>query len=518
MPRPTKDEVTTQQNRRIFYQGGGPAPSNGVQYAGQDAQYMILTGVTRPLLGGIEPIRVPNPGGYKSYKVAGRKVTAPDFPTATLSILEKRNTLPFQLGDLSCAFNLYLPVGACEDPSDFLNGWSDQVEIVSYAEATEVDEGDRMAWEDDDQVQDDVSLTLETKYSLGKLGFGAEAESEISREVVDVVYGSRLQCGDCGPADDGTKRIYAVTKSSGAGSPGFPAEVVYTVDGGGAWAQTNIDSFGATEDPLAIDIVGDKLMVLGLDAYYWATVNVNTGVPGTFTKVSTGFLAANSPNDIYILSSREIFFCGDGGYVYKATDIMAGVTAINSGDTTTNDLYRIHGDGGETIVSVGGNSDVIVSQNRGATWAVTVTEPSAIALNILALWVKTSKLWFVGTGASGRVFYTENGGETWTALAFTGTGAGAVRDIVFATDEVGYFVHDDNTPTGRLWATWNGGASWTRNDGGSQRLLNWPVIDRINRIAVPHAGAQTNANNVVLGGLAGNGTDGVLLLGVASSL
>jgi len=44
------------------------------------------------------------------------------------------------------------------------------------------------------------------------------------------------------------------------------------------------------------------------------------------------------------------------------------------------------------------------------------------------------------------------------------------------------------------------------------------VIDRINRIAVPHAGAQTNANNVVLGGLAGNGTDGVLLLGVASSL
>src|SRR3990172_80776 len=440
MPKITPDEVTTQQHRRIFRQPGGPLPSNPVTYAGQDAQYMILTGVSRPVRGGIDPIRVPDPKRRKAYKNVGRKVSAPDYPTATLTVLEKHGSLPFQLGDLFCAQNLYLPVGACEDPSDFLNGWSDFVEVVSHAEVTEAGEGDRMAWEDDNQAATDLSLTLEAKYAIGKLGFGPEAASEISREIIDVVYGSTVQCGDCGPVDDGTKKIYAVAKSSGAASPGLPAEVIYTLNGGATWTQVNIDGFGATEDPLAIDIVGNKLVVVGLDALYWATLNANTGAPGAFTKVSTGFVAAGSPNDIYVLSTREVFFCGDGGYIYKATDVTAGVTAINAGDTTTNDLLRIHGDGNETIVSAGRNSDVIVSHNRGATFATVTTEPSAIALNITALWVKSDKHWWVGTGSSGRVYYTERGGESaWTHMEFMGAGAGTVRDIVFATDEVGYF-------------------------------------------------------------------------------
>lgn len=515
MPKPTSDEVLTQQNRRLFFQDGGPFPTNLTKFAGVETQYMVLEGVTRPISGGIEPIRVYDPNRPKRFKNVGRKTTAPDFPTATLRILEKRGALPFQLGDLSCPNNLYLPNGACTDPSDFLNGWNDFVEIVSYAEATEVDEGDRMAWEDDSQAEDSVSLTLETKYAIGKLGFGAEASTEISREVIDVVYGSLLQCGDCGPADDGTKRIYAVATSSGAGSPGLPAEVIYSVDGAQNWAQINITSFGATEAPLAIDIVGDKLVVLGDDAYYWATINKNTGVPGAFTKVTTGIVAANTPLDMYVLGSK-IFISAAGGYVYRVDNVASGATVVSAADATTSDLLRIHGDGGETIVAVGANSDVVVSTNRGATWGTTVSEPSAIPLNNVALFVKSATHWWVGTGSSGRLYYTLDGGEIWTHVPFTGAGAGNIRDIVFATDEVGYFVHDDNTPTGYLWTTWNGGASWVRSDGGTPRLLNWPVIDRVNRIAVPNAHPQTDSNNVIFAGLAGDGSDGILLLGVAA--
>ena len=94
-----------------------------------------------------------------------------------------------------------------------------------------------------------------------------------------------MQCGDCGPNDNGAQRVYAVTKSSGAASPGLPAELIYSLDGGVTWAQTLIDSFGSTEDPLAVDMVGSRIVVLGADAYYYATLNAN-GVPGTFTKVS----------------------------------------------------------------------------------------------------------------------------------------------------------------------------------------------------------------------------------------
>ncbi len=517
MPKIGRDEITTTQDRRIFLQLGGPSPANAVKYAGVQTQYLMIDGVTRPVRGAIEPIRVPSINRRRQYDNVGRKAAAPAFPTATLHVLESRGQLPFSLGGMDCPMNLYLPVGKCERPDSFLLGWSDFVEIISYAEATDVDEGARSAWDDDNQAEDSIALVLESKYAIGKLGFGAEAANEVSREVIDIVYGSEVQCGDCGPTDDGTKRIYAVAKSSGAASPGYPAEVIYTVDGGATWAQVNIDGFGATEDPLAIDIVDDKLVVLGDDAYFWATLNRKTGVPGAFTKVSTGFVAANTPRDLYVLSPSEIFFCGDGGYVYKSTDVTAGVSVISAGDATTDNLLRIHGDGGATIVAAGAGSAVIVSSNRGATWGTTVAEPSAIALDIYALWVVDDERWFVGTAASGRLFWTQDGGETWDEISFTGAGAGAVRDIVFATDEVGYFVHDDNTPTGRIFATWNGGANWVRNDGGSYRLLNWPTIDRVNRVATPRgAGPQTAANNVALACLAGDGTDGTILVGAAN--
>lgn len=517
MPKPSKDTVTTTQERRLFLQLGGPGPANALKYAGVETQYLMLDGVTRPVRGAIEPIRVPDPLQYKRFRNVGRKVAAPAFPTATLHVLENRSTLPFSLGALDCPLNVYAPVGACKNPSSFLNGWSDIVEIYSYGEAGDVDHGARSGFDTDDMVQSSIPLTLEAIYAIGKLGFGQEAASEVSREVVDIVFGGGVQCGECGPADNGANRIYAVAKSSGAGSPGLPAEVIYTTDGGATWAQSNIDGFGASEDPLAIDIVGDKLVVLGADAYYWATLNPKTGVPGTYTKVTSGFVAAGTPRDLFVLSPSEVFFCGDGGYVYKSTNITSGVTALSPGDATTDDLLRIHGDGGNTLVAAGASSAVIVSTNRGVTWSTTVSEPSAIPLDIYALSVRSADLWFVGTGASGRVFYTADGGETWDAVNFTGTGAGYVRDIVWATDEVGYFVHDDNTPTGRILATWNGGASWVRNDEQSPRLLNWPVIDRVNRLAVPvNAGPQTAANSVALACLAGDGTDGAVFLGIAA--
>lgn len=516
MPRPTDAEVTKTQNRRLFLQLGGPFPGNPVAFAGLEAQYMILQGVTRPLRA-IEPIRVYDPRRAERFKVVGRKVSAPDFATATLRILENKGTLPFQLGNLDCPFNLYMPVGKCEDLSDFHGGPESIVEIVSWAEATSVDEGDRMAWEEDNQVEDAVAVTLEAKYAIGALSFGAEASVDIAREVVDVIYGGGLQCGDCGPADDGTQRVYAVTKSSGAASPGLPAEVVYTLNGGNTWAQVNIDAFGATEDPLAIRLVGNRLVVLGADAYFWSTLN-DLGMPGTFTKVSTGFVAAGSPLAMFVQSAQAVFFVGEIGYIYKSIDITAGVTVVSAGDATTENLYRVNGDGFNTIVAVGAGSTVIKSTNQGASWAATTTEPVGTQVDVTAVWVKDANTYFVGTGASAQLVYTLNGGLTWTAQAFTGSGAGTIRDIVFASDEVGFFVHDDNTPTGYIWATWNGGASWVRNDQGSFRLLNWPVVDRINRIATPDASLQVSANNVALGGLAGDGSDGILLLGVPNEV
>jgi hypothetical protein len=501
------DEIITQKHKRNFIQFGGAQPGNPVQYAGQDAQYMFLDGVSAPESGGVDPVFVPDPRKAGRYKLVARSITAPDLPNATLLMLEKHGSLPRQLQRIGCAFNLYELSGQCKDLSDFLAGWSDYVLIYSGAEVTDKDLGTRTARDSDDPIEDSLSVTLADIYPVGALGFGQEAATQIDKEVIDIVYGTDISCN----CTDNTNYIYGVTKSSGTGSPGLPSELIYTVDGGGVWQQANIDGIGATEEALAIDIVGNYLVTLGLDSYYIAEINSKTGVPGTFTKVTTGFVAAGSPNDMYVASPREVWFAGDGGYIYKSTDITAGVVAVNPGDTTTQNLTRIHGRE-ETIVAVGAAGTVVKSNTRGATWIVTTAAPSAAALSAIAV-IGLDGYW-VGT-ATGYAYFTKDGGETWTSKAFSGSGAGAVKDIVFCTEEVGFMAHNTAAPVGRLFCTWNGGENWTNT---APRVLNFPVIDYVGRIANPNAHSSIAANNVALACLAGDGIDGTIALGIASRL
>lgn len=515
MPKLSENEIVTYKHKRNFIQFGGPRPTNIVRYAGQDAQYLYIDGVGVPEVGGVDPIWVNDPSVAGRYRLVGRKYTPPDLASATLKMLEKHGSIPRQLTRIGCSFNLYELTGDCADLSDFLNGWTDYVLIYSYALVTDKDLGTRSSPDTDEQVEDSLSLQLGDVYPVGQLGFGEQASNEISREVVDVVYGSSEQCGDCGPQDDGTQRIYAITKSSGAGSPGLPAEVIYTLDGWATTAEATITGIGASADPSAVEIVGNKLVVVvpSENAYYWAELNKYTGVPGAFTKVVAGFVAAKQPNDLCVLSPREVYFCGAGGYIYKATDITAGVSVVNAGSATTSDLIRIDALD-DTIVAVGKASTVVRSINRGATFAATTANPSAVATDVLGVEVLSKdRIWV--TLLTGRVVFTVNGGESWTQVQFSGAGAGAARDIVFVNDEVGYFLHNTNTPTARLFATWNGGADWTMT---APRINNWPTFNVGNRIGVPKVHPGVAANHITVGGLAGNGTDGFLAVGVASRL
>ena len=517
MPNVSANEIVTQRHKRNFIQFGGASPANAVRYAGQDAQYMKIEGVSAPEEGGVDPIFVPDPQQSGRFRLVGRKITPPDLANATVVMLEKKGAIPRQLQRIGCAFNLYELTGDCKDLSDFVGGWTDYVLIYSGGRVTDKDLGDRSAWDLDDQIEDSLGITLSDVYPIGALSFGENAATIITLETIDLVYGSKEQCGSCGPADDGTNRIYAITKSSGA-TPGTAPRLIYTVDGGANWVQSSVTGMGDIEDPSAIEIVGKYLIVMTRTAggpttggYYYSEINTDTGVPGTWTKVTTGFVATFQPYDLYVLSPREIFFCADGGYIYKSTDITAGVSVISAGSSTSTALFRIHGVA-ETVVCVGGSGVTVKSTNRGVTWATTTTYPVVATLS--AVTVVNGSLFWAGS-ASGKIYFTLNGGETWTEKTFSGSGAGQVRDIVFVNGEVGYFSHDTATPTGRIFATWNGGSDWTNS---SPRILNVLTANRFNRIAVPNVHPSIAANNVAVAGLAGNGSDGILMLGIASRL
>lgn len=509
MPDLKTDEIVTQKHKRAFIQYGGPRPNNPVAYQGQDAQYMSIDGVSNPELGGIDPIWTHDPTRIGSYRLVGRSYSPADLASANLKIREKHGSIPRHLLKIGCSFNLYEPTGMCEDLSDFLHGWSDYVLVYSQAIVSDKDLGTRTSFDADDVIEDGLSLILSSIYPVGAISFGEDAASEVDREVIDVVYGPTKMCETCSFGDEW---VYAVTAPSGAGSPGLPAECIYRLSG--VVGQMNISGIGATETPLAIDVVGYYLVILGADAYYVSEINKNTGVPGTFTKVSSGFVAAGSPNDMYVAGSREIYFCGDGGYVYKSTDITTGVTVLVAGDATTENLKRI--DGLEnTIIAVGENGAIIKSTNRGKSFGTTVDSP-VDTLTFGAVEVLDDKRYWLGTLGFAHVYYTLDGGETYTELAFSGYGSGNITDIYFATQEVGWICHQTASVTAVLLGTWNGGRDWTKK---TPRITNWPTFDKAGRVACPSTDDPGwCSNSLAVAGLAGNGVDGILLVGTASKV
>lgn len=507
----TANEIITQNSVRLYYQPGGPKPGNPMYFFGVDWQYAFLDGLEHPY-GDISPINMPAPTSTRKWRAVARQKDAPDLPTGSLVVYKKRAVLAKALGD-GCAFNLYLPAG-CGDLSN-PNAFSDFVWVVSNCEVTNVDHGTVTAVDSDEGLTDTYDLTLADEYLVGPIALGEFAAVEVTREVVGIVYGSQAQCGgECGGIDsDGTEWIYALVQDDAA-SGAVQAYVVYnTSQGLGSWTSLTITGIGVNELVYDIAIVGNRLVVLGTDAYYHALIDSVTGVPGAFTKVTNGFVATKSPRDIYVAGPREVYFAGLGGYIYKATDITSGVTAISAGAVTTNDLLRIAGDKNNQIVAVGNSGTVVRSVNRGRTFALTTVSP--VAANLISIAVPSADVYWVGT-ATGRLFSTKNGGATtWAETIFDGSGSGRVDDIVFATREVGYFAYASATPAATIFATWNG-TDW---NSGPNRLINAPTFGRANRIAVPEfAASQTAANNLAVAGLSSGGTDGVIYLGVAAQL
>lgn len=511
MPDIGADKITTRKHKRNFIQYGGSRPDKAINFAGQDAAYVKVEGVTLPEAGDITPIWVHDPRRPGKFKLVGRKKTAPDFAEATLVFLEKHGAIPRALARLGC-LTLYETTGACKDLSDFVGGWSDYVLVYADGQPVDKDLGERSSWGDsDDQTENSVPIRWSEIFAVGSLGFGSKAAAEVEREVIDVVYGAVTECGSCDLPENYTDRIYAVTRSSGAGSPGTPSEVVYTVDGGANWAQMNITSLGASVTPSAIEIMGQYLIVVvgEEDAYYYSAINSLTGVPDTtWTKVTTGFVAAGSPNDIYVIGGNEAYIVGDGGYIYKITDIASGVSVLDAGNATSADLQRIHGYE-DTIVAVGESGAIVKSTNRGATWATTTTSPTSATVRAIS--VVTDRIFWIGT-SGGKVYYTVLGGETWVEKVISGLSV--IDDITFVNNNVGYIAGRTSTPAARLYSTWDAGVNFTRD---RERIQNYPTHNYINRVAVPLlADATTASNNVAIGGLAANGTDGIILIGAAA--
>ena len=282
--------------------------------------------------------------------------------------------------------------------------------------------------------------------------------------------------------------------------------MIFTDDGGDVWQDTSIDTLAANQDPNDLACVGVNMVVISEDSesiHYAPLADILNGTE-TWVEVSTGFVAGNGPLAIHSEAPCSTWIVGENGYVYFTTDPTAGITTVqDAGIATAEDLNDIHGYDTRNLVAVGANNAVIISRN-GTSWtAITGPNPATILNTVFMLGVDE---WFIGD-AGGQLWYTLDGGVNWLEKTFPGSGAGSVRDIKFSSRNVGYMAHDVATPAGRILRTIDGGFDWfvESNVNGA-----FPANDHITALAV----SEEEVNVVYGGGLADDGTDGIMIKGV----
>jgi photosystem II stability/assembly factor-like uncharacterized protein len=296
----------------------------------------------------------------------------------------------------------------------------------------------------------------------------------------------------------------AAPRPTAGGSPGLAAEVIYTEDGGTTVNDTNVSTLAVNEDPDDVACVGTRLVVVSDDSesLHWALIEDILDGTETWAEVTSGFVAAKGPRAIFSLGATKTWMVGEGGYVYFSDDVTTDVEVQDAGVATVQNLNDIHGFDELNLVAVGALNAVIVTSDGGETWSAKTGPAVGVALN--CIWMKSTLEWLVGT-AGGQLWYTTDGGDSWTQKTFSGSSAGQVRDIAFATNLVGYMAHETATPTARIFRTIDGGNTWYALPEAAG--LSLPDADRFNALAA----TRDDPNFVLAGGLGSNAIDGILV-------
>lgn len=499
----------TTKNSRTFYQTGGGWFDNKPLFTGVDTQHVSVTGVSTPLPD-IARVNVPDPLNTNRFISVASTISAPDYVTATLAFPEKYGAIPGAWTNLTDPITAYVYHGTCENLSDLINGWrGGNISVLAQGLATNIDHGDlTQNWDGDDLIVDSVDFKfVGGRYRVGQLNFSKAGSSTTVAEYIDVAM---WRGPACLPARKQGQFVYWITKGGTVAST-----IQYTTDGGKTNTSAAITGIAATEIPVDLLIVNDLLVVLVSNgasatqsALYYARLN-DAGVPGAFTKVSTGFVATKLVRDGFVLGS-DVFMVADGGYIYKTSDVTSGVITLNAGLATTANLARIKGDGYDTLVATGADGTILRSTNRGDSWSTTATSPVGAGVTVQAVGALDPFRIVVGT-STGNIYSTSDGGLTWTIRTFSGSGAGAVDDLLLLSPEIMHIAHRSATPTANVLSSWTGGYAWATSS--DYRFNGLTTFNKCNRIVAPPTSDMTyRANMVAMAGLAANGTDGIAWL------
>jgi len=467
-----------------------------------DFQSCLKAGALEWGQGDVESIECPDPEQYGDFVEEGEIQSGQERPTLPLSGRYAANlaSVLLELTRRRCNYDVQIHMGECTDPR--LSNTFTKAIIFEKGRSTNYGTDDIGALGSDENAKVDETVDVSGRefYEVLPLSYAEKAKDVVVNPLEDVVICSTPSCGDCEDEDPGCDKIFAISASTG-GSPGTAPDVVWSSNKGANWYADDVNVLGPASTGDGIACLNEYVVVVSHSddsISYKPKATILAGTAGNWTEVTTGIVAAGSPTDIWSVGNYA-FVVGDGGYVYGTADPAAGLTVLDAGVATTQNLVKVHAISDEFAVAVGDSGAVVYTED-GITWAAASSSPSAN--NLTAVWVKNRDEWFVSTAT--QLYYTLDRGVSWTAknLPVTPTD---IDDIAMSTDSVMY-VSIVYGGRGRIYRSYDGGYSFVNTPEGVATI---PASDAYTAIAA----CKHDANFVVGAGLADDGVDGILIVG-----
>lgn len=490
---PSRNVVRTDFSRVFLLEDG--ANGSGVPvYEG-----LWKAGAVSWNFGDIKLVREPDPNRYGGFLTVGKipgDIGMPQLPITARYSTDLSDLL--RLARKGCDQDLQIHFGECRNPQDFDGGW-DKIGVLERAKLISYTTGMLGALEPGERalVDETVPFHGENYYEIKRLTFEETGQSEVISEIVDIVVCDQVSCGACGITSDGCSVLFAAGIDA-AGSPSTSPYVLFSLDGGKTWTVADDELAGT---PLAIACVGPNLIVLEtggvIEFAPLANIVAGTVVAWQTLTITDG---GQVPTCIFSAGPRDTWFGGTGGYIWFTTDPTQGATVQDAGSATSNPIVSISGADNHNILA--GGLDLVFTNNGGLTWQL-IPDPSGSTYQ--TVFAKNENEWWLGD-LIGGVYYTRDGGLTFTSKTYPGKSASPVKDIRFVTGAVGYMIHNLGT-SGVILRTINGGSSWYVLPEGSATMPNSYKLDKL--------AICGDANKVFAGGLGlgATHTDGIILVG-----
>ncbi len=375
----------------------------------------------------------PDPGGNGKWRTVHVSQGPPERVTTEITAPVGKTS--DWLDGVACKMPVYIRMSQCGDRLNFLN--YDLIFRLNNNLFSSRGFSNLAMREGTDLAERTFGLSADPPvYLFYPLVFTRQTTTETENLRALVVAGEAQCQGPCGPAKKSCDNLYAGAEAA----TGVTANVLKTTDRGNTWAATAADPFAADEHiscgvSFPINRTTRRIIVGRgtTDAANPAEIAYSDDGGATWTNVNIGSTVALFlpwSGSLFALDQYHIWAGLDNGDIFFSSD--GGLTWTEQVTANANAIHGIHFANENYGAFVGAANTIYKTVDGGAHWTA-VTGPAAkagvIARSVVVL--DSQRLWVAYT--DGYLYYTNDGGTTWTRRTFTGTVTG-IGKIISLTD------------------------------------------------------------------------------------